>query len=132
MTPQYLAAQTSGCGRNEALATHRLSFSAMPYEIPSDCTIIRVRNTQVSLASEPGSARHEAVPGPKHANRRHECPKASNSWQPSVSSPLSPPAPAARPTRNTWWSGPSRSRQSPSTPASTSILDRGQAAAPVP
>lgn len=132
MQAQYVAIQRSPFGQNDARTPQTARFKGGRYQMNTFSRMFRTRNTQVSLTSEPGFARHEAVPGPFETNRRHRCQRASNSWQQSVSSPLLALVQAGRPTRNTWWLSQSPSQSSQHTQASTSKLAPEQARATAP
>ena len=131
MQPQHLEAASSSCGQNDTAATQDRRLSVEPYLMPTVSTMVLDGITQVSLTSEPGRARHLAVQRLKCKNRRHRCPRASNSLQRSALSPQSRHVPAARQTKNTLWLSPSPSRLSQHIQASTSKPDTGQAVAPV-
>lgn len=130
MRPQYVADHLSPCGQNDALESQNSRLRVKPYQMKGDWTMVPSRNTQVSLTSEPGRARHFAAQRPLDRNRRHRCPRASNSLQRSALSPQSQHVQAASPTKNTWWLSQNPSRLSQHTQVSTSKPDTGQAFAP--
>lgn len=132
MEPQYVATDRSGESGFEALEsqTNRLKCSA--YVFVKLCSMVPVGHTQVFLTSVTGRARQYKTARSTHIDRRHRCQRASNSWQPSVSSPLYLHVQAARRKKNTLWLHPSPSRLSQHTQASTSKLAPGQTFAPVP
>lgn len=132
MQPQYLAVRFS-CGRNtEALPSQSCRLRRAGYVFGSDYLMVPARNTQVSLTSETERARQFNNARSTHIDRRQRCQRASNSWQPLVSSPLLLPVHPARPKKNMLLSSPSPSRLSQHTQVSTSKLAPGQAQAPVP
>lgn len=132
MQPQHLAVNFS-CGRNtEALPSQTRRLRQAGYVFSADYLMVRTRNTQVSLTSETGRARQIYKARATYIDRRQKCQRASNSWQPLVSSPLLLPVHPARPKKNMLLSSPSPSRSSQHTQVSTSNLASGQAVAPVP
>lgn len=132
MKPQYLAAEGSCTMGIEALASQVCRLHSLPYVFASDCSMVSSRNTQVSLTSETGRVRQSFNARPTHIHRRHRCRRASNSWQPSVLSPLFLHAQVARAKKNTLLLRQSRSRLSQHTQVSTSKLTAGQAYASAP
>jgi hypothetical protein len=134
MQPQHVGACYSSCGRIDALASQGPRLSVEPYLMKGVSIMVQVGNTQVSLTSETGRARHLAVQCPLDRNRRPRCPRASNSLQRSALLPQSRHVPAARLTKNTLLFSQSQSRLSQSTQANTSkpvATDKtGQASAP--
>ena len=132
MQPQHLAQLSSRAHPNEALASQVCRLPNVQYFFGTDCFMVRARNTQVSLTSETGRVRQFQNARPTHIDRRHRCQRASNSWQPSVSSPLLPHVHPARQKKSMSWSSPSPSRSNLRTQVSTSKRISGQAIAPVP
>lgn len=132
MQPQHLAVHFS-CGQNTAaFASQPQPLQRAGYVFASDYLMVPARNTQVSLTSVTGRARQFNNARATHIDRRLRCQRASNSWQPLVSSPLLLPVHQARPKKNMLLSSPSPSRLSQHTQVSTSKLAPGQAYAPVP
>lgn len=131
MQPQYLGPGRAGAAKIEALESHCRRLLAHRYVFDGIRFMVRPRNTQVSLTSNEGLVRHEAVPGPVHRNRRRRCQRASNSWYPSALSPRLPHAQVARPKKNTLWLSQSPSRLSLHTQVNTSKPDLRQACGPV-
>ena len=132
MQPQHLAHECSCDRLIEALASQVCRLPNLQYFFGTDCFMVRARNTQVSLTSETGRVRQSYNARPTHIDRRHRCQRASNSWQPSVSSPLLPHAHPARQKKSMSWLSPSPSRSSQRIPVSTSKRIPGQAIVPVP
>lgn len=132
MQPQHLAPCFSCERNNEALPSQTRRLVLAGYVFALNCSKVAPRHTQVSLTSETGRARQFNDARPLIIHRRHRCQRASNFWQPLVSSPWFPHAHPARPKKNTLWFSQSPSRLSPYTPASTSKLAWGRAFAPVP
>ena len=144
MQPQHLAAQCSCECSIEALPSQTRRLHRAGYVFAADCSMVTSRTTQVFLTSVTVRVRQFNDARTTHTDRRLRCQRASNSWQPLVSSPLLLPVRPARPKKNMLLSSPSPSRLSQHTQVSTSkrTPDRpfapdqheksGQAVAPVP
>lgn len=132
MQPQYLAVQFSSGQNTATFATQPQPLQRAGYVFAADYLMVQSRNTQVSLTSETGRARQFNNARSTYIDRRQRCQRASNSWQPLVSSPLLLPVHPARPKKNMLLSSPSPSRLSQHTQVSTNKLAPGQADAPVP
>lgn len=132
MQPQYLAAECSSVCSIEALPSQVRRLRKAGYVFKADYPIKASRNTQVSLTSVTVRVRQFNDARTTHIDRRLRCQRASNSWQPLASSPLSLPVRPARQKKNTLLSSPSPSRLSQYTTASTSKTVPEQASAPAP
>ncbi len=128
MKPQYMGGNPLSCKEIEALESHSRRLMRIRYQWQITSCNVPSRNTQVSLTSESGCARHEAVPRPINNDRRLKCQRALNCWQHSALLRPSRLAQAARLTKNTLWLHPSPSRLSQLTQVSTSKTPRGSAA----
>ena len=135
MKPQDLGASRVSNAQNEALESHCRRLSEIPYQWQITSSSVRSRNTQVSLTSESGRARHQAVPRPTNIDRRLKCQRALNCWQHSALLQPYQPAQAVKQTKNTLWLHLSPSQLSQLTLVSTIKTTRGskggQASAPV-
>ena len=135
MKPQYIGAKQALRPANEALESHCRRLNCTRYQWQITSSNVPSRNTQVSLTSESGRARHQAVPRPINNDRRLRCQRALNCWQHSALLQPYRPAQAAKQTKNTLWLHPSLSRLSQLTQVSTSKTTNGfkvgQASAPV-
>lgn len=132
MVPQYLAGYLAAVDKSDALESQNRRSTFGTYQLLFKSLNVPPRNTQVSLTPEPGRIRHVAVSRPIVSNRRHRCPRVSNSWQCSAWLPPLPPAQAGSQKKSTWLLIPSPSRLSPYTQASTSKPLPEQAPTPAP
>ena len=131
MRQQYIEVCPVVNTQNEALESHCRRLIGTQYQWQITSSNVRSRNTDVSLTSESGCARHQAVSCPINNDRRLKCQRALNCWQRSALSRSYQHAQAARRMKNTSWLHPSLSRLSLRTQVSTSNTTTGQASAPV-